>query len=108
MKIQTAPWLMFFKAFEPGQTPPEPVAFNIRKAMNHDTIIDFIQENQKERLVLHAPKSKEQLAMQVVGGLALVGAIYLGIAGQLNAVIYNPWIAFLLTTVQIYESDNLI
>lgn len=101
LKIQTAPWLMFFKAFPAGQAPPEPVSYNIKKPMTPEAIVKFISENLGVKVDVKPPKPfSERLSMFALSVLA-IGLAVLTLLGKLSFIIYNPWVAMLLSTVSI-------
>lgn len=95
--IQTAPWLVFFKAFKAGEKEPEMISFNIRKPMDIPGITGFIGEGVGDKIILQRPKTPADVAIGF-GGLVFGTAVLVALAlGKLNRVIHNQWVIFALT-----------
>lgn len=103
LQIQTAPWLMFFKASPAGIAPTAPVAFNIKKPMIPDSMLAFINENLGTKILLKKHKTTLQKVGTAAGAIAIVGICALAVAGKLSSFIFNPWLAMILSTVQRYN-----
>jgi len=108
MNVQTAPWLLFLKAHEAGQTPPEPQAFNIKKPMSPESIAAFINEMMDAPVAPIANQSKAMSKQNilVVGGLLAAGAAGLAAVGQLGNVVYNPWLAMTATMIFVLAMNS--
>lgn len=103
LQIQTAPWLMFFKASPAGMAPTAPVAFNIKKPMIPDSILAFINENLGTKISMKKQKTTVQKVRTAASAIALVGICALAVTGKLGNFLFNPWLAMILSTVQIHD-----
>ncbi len=91
-----APALFYFKALKAGEGMVAPVTFDIKNPMTTDNIAKFINSNLGSRLI-KKPSPLANRNVQIGLATVLTIASTLAYFGKLLAIVYNPWLAMVLT-----------
>lgn len=103
-EIQTAPWLMFFKAHGPEEKPMAPKAFSFSKIMDIPNMIDFINESLKIKIRLEKARTPQQIAWMVGSGMTTVLLLILLLNGDLNWLIFSRYV-WMITSLVLNGGD---